>query len=494
MATATTPFASDTAGPEENDVLLAAAALRYARSHRVGLVTLDRLLASGWAPLVAHLRATKSKADRLPLLQAWLAGNVARGTPGAETMEAAMKAAEPLVLKEPDEPESEIPARPSTVHDLHLESMASLKPTPIEWLAPGRLPLGKLVVIAGVGGLGKSSVTLDLAARLSRGEPMFGMAMDDPADVAGPSDILLLAAEDDPADTQLPRLIAAGADITRIRSIKGIAGPNGKTLPFSLSHIDELSKCLKANPSVRLVVIDPVACYVGRAKVDDHKNVELTSLLSPLAELAAEHAVTMLLVCHLNKSSGSSAVNRIMGGSAYVNSTRATFIVFPSPDDPDVRVLDAVKFNIGPKPKPLAFHIRELEPDEITEAMDHPSFADLEERQRTRMARQLARVEWQGECEITADEGLSSGTGKRGAPPVDKAEVKAWLHRHLAEHGPTTKELVLQAAKGLYGEKAIWTAWQELREQFHVKPYPQEDNGKRYWLWPRLQALAVVTE
>ena len=494
MAAATTPFASDTPEPGENDKLLAAAALRYARSHRVSLLSQDRLLASAWQPLIAHMRATKQKADRLPLLQTWLENNVARSLPGSETMLAAMKLAEPLVLRQPDEPEEEIPARPASTSDLHLESMATIKPVPIEWLAPGRLPLGKLVVIAGVGGLGKSTITLDLAARLTRGEPMFGQAMDDPSDVAGPADVLLVAAEDDPADTQLPRLIAAGADIARIRYVKGVTSPGGKLLPFSLAHVEELSKCLAANPSIKLVVIDPVAAYVGRAKVDDHKNVELTAILSPLAELAAAHAVTMVLVCHLNKSSSASAVNRIMGGSAYVNSTRATFIVAPSPDDPDVRVLDVVKFNLAQKPKPLAFHIRDLEPDEIDHAMGHPSFAGLEERHKTRMSRQLSRIEWMGECETTADEALSANSGKRGAPPVDKGEVKAWLHQHLAEHGPTTKELVLQAAKGLYGEKAIWAAWNELRAQFGVKPYPKEESGKRHWLWPRLQAFAVVTE
>lgn len=309
--------------------------------------------------------------------------------------------------------------------ELQLRSFASLKAVPIEWLAPGRFPLGKLVLLAGPGGLGKSTLTLDTAAKLTRGLPPFDETYEDgdEPDIEGPVSVLLVAAEDDAADTQLPRFLSAGGDPARIHEVEGVRGPDGKIQPFSVVDIEPIRRTLAMRPDVKLIVIDPIAAYVGRAKVDDHRNSELSGILAPLAELAAKSKVTILMIAHFNKSTTASAVHRIMGGAAYVNSVRAAFAVVQDPDDEGRRIMAAPKFNLGPTPRPLAYRIGAISAEDTDAVMGHDAFDDLNDKQRRKMARQLARIRWEGESSMSADDCLTGSTPKSrmGPKPTPKA-------------------------------------------------------------------------
>src|SRR5262249_40576800 len=150
-----------------------------------------------------------------------------------------------------------------------------VKSRPLRWLVPNILPLGKLVMFAGDGGLGKSLVTLGLTADLTRGRPCLGLDYPDP--VRG--EVLLISCEDDLADTIAPRLDAACADRSKVWHVDGIRTAQGKLAPFSLAHYEQMERYLEDYPDIRLVIIDPAGAYIGKAGVDDHKDSELRALL-----------------------------------------------------------------------------------------------------------------------------------------------------------------------------------------------------------------------
>lgn len=468
--------------PSTEDVHEAAGMIRYASGHNICTETMVSLMRSPvWGELARSLFNVKGcPVPTIPWT--WAQNNASRLKLDERRLLEALDAARPLVETRPNEPDNERLVLRTTA-TLETESLDGMPITPIEWLEDGLLPLGKLVLIAGVGGLGKSLITLHIAARLTLGLSATGTQPDAQSDVTGPSDVLLIAAEDDPSDTQVPRLIAAGADLKRVRVVRGVRDPSGKVAAFSVANIPELRAELEANPNYRLVIVDPIASYIGRAKVDDHRNSELSCVLAPLAELAAEFRVTILLVAHLNKSTNGPAAGRIMGGSAYVNSTRASYIVAPDPDDPDVRIFEAIKFNLAEKPKPLAYKVRSLEPEEIQAIQDRPEFDGLNERQRTRVLRQLARVEFLGTTETTVETCLA-GSGKRGRP-TKLPECILWLHKHLAEHGPAKSDDVITAAADQFNKHLVWDAWKSIRETFGVKPVKDSGPGGS-WHWPKL--------
>jgi hypothetical protein len=229
-------------------------------------------------------------------------------------------------------------------------------------VSPGRIPGGKLVLLAGDGGHGKSFITLHLTACETTGRPAFGLTYDAPP----AADVLLISCEDDYADTVVPRLIAAGADLSRVHRVDGIRGPDGKPAPFCLAHDQQMRRMLAAHPEIKLVRIDPAGAYVGRSGVDDYKDSELRTLLDPMAEVAAERGVTILIVKHLSKAATAKAVQRVGGSAGYVNAVRACYMVAPDPDDAERRLLMPVMFNLGPPPSSLSYRLQSPPDEEQT--------------------------------------------------------------------------------------------------------------------------------
>ena len=185
--------------------------------------------------------------------------------------------------------------------------VSEIQPQPIHWLWPQRIALGKLCLIAGLPGLGKSQVTAYLAANVSSG----GTWTTGEKCQAG--DVYFLSAEDDPSDTIRPRLEAWGADLQRIHVIDAVKVQSGERF-FNLKHdIGALADKLKAHPGAKLIIIDPINAYLG--SVDSHKDAEVRSVLAPLAKLAADHGVAAVFVTHLNKSLSTDPLARVTGSA-----------------------------------------------------------------------------------------------------------------------------------------------------------------------------------
>ena len=270
-------------------------------------------------------------------------------------------------------------------------SMADVEAEEVRFLWPDRIPLGKLTLVVGDPGLGKSFLTIYAASRLTRGDCFPGC--DTPVAVGS---VVILSAEDDPADTIKPRLIAAGADIERVHVLQGIRATDSRDTPqpFQLErHLQALEREIERIGDVRLVVIDPVSAYCGRT--DTHKNADVRALLAPLAGFAARHHVAVIAVTHLTKGQGN-AIHRAMGSMAFIAAARAGHLVVKDPADRERRLFLPIKSNLGPSPPGLAFR--------VVKAQCDPA----------------AVVQWEpGTVSITAEEALRPPNANQGEALLD---------------------------------------------------------------------------
>jgi archaellum biogenesis ATPase FlaH len=245
-------------------------------------------------------------------------------------------------------------AQPSgeTISLAKMRVFSSIKPEPLRWLWPGRIPLGKPTVIAGDPGLGKSLLTLDIAARVSTGAAFpDGAACDQ-------GSVVLLSAEDDAGDTIRPRLDAAEADVSRIHLLEAVRNvmADGKAVEttFSLERdIPALEDAIQQT-GARVVVIDPISAYLGAT--DSHNNSAVRGLLTPLAALAGRYKVAVVAISHLRKSGGA-AIHRIVESLAFSAAARAAWGVAQDPDDKARRLFAPIKQNLAADIGGLAFRI-----------------------------------------------------------------------------------------------------------------------------------------
>lgn len=258
--------------------------------------------------------------------------------------------AEPVILS-PKAGESPV-GEPVKERGLVVVRLSTVKPEQLEWLWRGRFPLGKLSLIAGNPGLGKSWVSLDVAARVTRGDAW----PDGSPNTAGR--VLLISCEDGLSDTIVPRLMAADADLDRIDAIKGVrrAGSRGEFLFSIEDDLPELEALIVSNPELRLVCIDPIGAFLGSG--DSHKDTEVRAMMAPLVMLAEKYGVAIIGVMHLNKGAGNGgAMYRLSGSLAFPAVARAAWLVTEHPDDKDRRLMSPIKANLSERPEAVAFEI-----------------------------------------------------------------------------------------------------------------------------------------
>lgn len=255
---------------------------------------------------------------------------------------------------------------PKSGHDIiampNLINLEDVVVRPVRWLWVNRIPIGKLTLIAGDPGLGKSFLTLDLAARVSRGRPWPDASTADQrhADEPTPRGVLLISAEDDPDDTIVPRLNAAGADVSRIKLLKSVIRRDPSTNTtihsgFDLTDVDALRAAVKSVPDCAMVVVDPLSAYLGN--IDSHSNAEVRALLAPMCELASEEGFALVVVSHLNKGDSTNAIYRITGSLAFAAAARAVWGVVRDKDNRDRRLFLPVKCNISGDQQGLAYSV-----------------------------------------------------------------------------------------------------------------------------------------
>lgn len=229
--------------------------------------------------------------------------------------------------------------------------LSDVRPERVTWLWDARIPRGKLTVLDGDPGLGKSTLSLDIAAHVSRGVPLPGST--EPSKAAG---VVLLSAEDDLADTIRPRLDAAGANVSRVLALRTIPGDDSMppSIPDDLDLIEQAIERVQA----ALVVVDPLMAFLG-ADVDAHKDQGVRRALHRLSALAEDTGAAVLVVRHLNKAVGGNPLYRGGGSIGIVAAARAGLLVGRDPDDATRRVLASTKCNLAAEPESLSFHLEQ---------------------------------------------------------------------------------------------------------------------------------------
>jgi hypothetical protein len=316
----------------------------------------------------------------------------------------------------------------------------------IEWLWPDRLAIGKLSLLAGEPGMGKSMMTADMIARITTGEPW-----PDGGAARAPGSAMLLTTEDEIEDTIKPRLIAAGGDANQlavVRSVRDGDARRGFNLTADLPALEAALDAMDATDyePVRLIVIDPLSAYLG-GKLDSHKNTDVRAALEPLAEMASRKRVAVLGLSHLTKSGGDrSAVGRVLGSIAFAAVARV--VLFAVRDDeqeegkPERRLLLVAKSNIGSDRRGLSYTAEERTFDYEGETYD------------------AWRIVWSERSDKRVEDVLRENSG--GGRSAGREVCAAWLAGVLRD-GPKDSATVEQmaAAKG-FGPSVLKAAKKQL--------------------------------
>jgi len=273
----------------------------------------------------------------------------------------------------------------SPPRSIHSVAFSAIEPEPVKWLWRHRIPLGKLTVIDGDPGLGKSALTVDIAARVSTGLVM----PDGTPGIHGR--VVFVTFEDDCAATVRPRLDAAGADVSRVFTLPVVEGERLLAVPDDLGAIEQE---VVAREAV-LLFIDPLMAALGAA-VDSHRDQSVRRALAPLAGLAQRTGAAVVVVRHLNKGQSTTALHRGGGSIGIAGAARAVLLVARDPGEPNRRVLATTKSNLGPVSDSLTF-----------ETVEAPNGAVM--------------IEWTGMSTQTADELVAAAAAGEDRGAVEEA-------------------------------------------------------------------------
>jgi hypothetical protein len=313
--------------------------------------------------------------------------------------------------------------------ELVIRRASDIVPQPVVWLWPGRMAIGKQTLIAGEPGLGKSQIATSLVAAVTTGGPWPHEEGRAPLGNA-----IILSAEDDLADTIVPRLHAAGADCERAFIVSAVRS-NDRMRTFNLqADLALLEQTIDRIEDVRLIVIDPISSYMGA--IDSHKNTDVRSVLEAVGEMAERRHTAIVGITHFSKGAGQRAINAFMGSVAFIAAARAAFAVMKDSADKTKVLFLPVKNNLAPLGLGLAFrlvqHIIPVEGGEGGVA---------------------SAVSWESApVTSTADEMMAANAGT-STPHTAKADCVEFLQTILANGWTEVADITAEAiGAGLHAE------------------------------------------
>ena len=307
--------------------------------------------------------------------------------------------------------------------NLKLINMEQVEVEKIDWLIYPFIPFGKVTIVQGDPGEGKTTMVLQIIAKLTKGEPVLP-GSDEPilegkTMALDPVNVIYQTAEDGLGDTIKPRLLAAGADCSRVMVIDD----NDQALTMMDARLEEAIIQTKA----RLVVLDPIQGFL-RADVDMHRANEIRPLMKRVAVLAEKYHCAIILIGHMNKNSNGKSSYRGLGSIDFQAAARSVLIVGRIKDEPEIRVVCHVKSSLAPEGKSIAFR---LDKDK--------------------------GFEWIGEYDISADDLLS---GDNRGQKIHAA--KEFLKEILVSGSMAQTKVAEEAESRGIKKKTLWNAKKEL--------------------------------
>ncbi|MBM3273581.1 MAG: AAA family ATPase, partial [Candidatus Sericytochromatia bacterium] len=261
--------------------------------------------------------------------------------------------------------------------------------------------------------------------------------------------VVYLIKEDGVADTLVPRLIAAGADVSKVAVLEGVTiveGDKEIQAPFSLADLSILAETVRiVNP--RLVVVDPIQSHLG-ADVDMHRANEVRPILDGLSKLAEESGFALVYIAHFNKNQGGRAAYRLMGSVDFMAAARSVLFTGRDPDDPEAFVLIHQKASLDKEAPPLGYRLVDVDGK--------------------------SRVEWTGVRDISVERVLAGDPGEDDRSAVEEAEE--FLREVLAGGVEVdVREVLREAKKAGHSERTL----QRARRNMGLKPRPIYKDGKK---------------
>ena len=310
--------------------------------------------------------------------------------------------------------------------DLKLINMRDVEVESVSWLWYPFIPYGKVTIIQGDPGEGKTTLVLQIIARLTKGRSII-----DKKELS-PINVIYQTAEDGLADTIKPRLLSANADCSKVLVI------DDRDTPLTMRDVRLEQAIVETN--AKLVVLDPIQGFLG-ADVDMHRANEIRPIMKHISELAEKYKCAIVLIGHMNKCSVGKSAYRGLGSIDFQAAARSVLIVGRIKDEPEIRVVCQTKSSLAPEAKAVAFRLSEEN-----------------------------GFEWVGEYDVSADD-LLSGTAKG----TKKQAAVDFLEKFLADgQMPQTEIMELAEKKGI-AEKTLRNA----KEELGVKS--KRVNNQWYW-------------
>ncbi len=332
-------------------------------------------------------------------------------------------------------------------------SAADLEPQALRWVWPGWLAAGKLHILAGSSGTGKTTIALNIIAAVTAGRPL------PDGHIPQRGRAVIWSGEDDPADTLVPRLIAAGADLTRVQFI-GAVNDKGSRYPFDPAQdVPLLAERLAHEKDVSIILIDPIVSAVAN---DSHKNAEVRRSLAPLVDMAAGIGAALIGITHYTKgTAGRDPLERVTGSLAFGALARivwGTVRQAGADDDTDRSMtLARAKSNIGPDGGGFAYAFDQVEvaPGIVT-----------------------SRIRWVAALEGTARELLSESLSS--SDEGGSIEDAIGFLRALLEDGPMpTKQIQAEST----GAGHAWKTVRYAKDRLRVEARRDGFGKGGTWVW-----------
>ncbi|HUA14793.1 MAG TPA: AAA family ATPase [Verrucomicrobiae bacterium] len=368
-----------------------------------------------------------------------------------------------------------------------VEPYSEIEAEQLEWTWQDRIPRGKLTLFVGLPGGGKSQAAIHLAACVTTGRDFpDGSKNPNPA-----MRVLLLTSEDDAADTVKPRLMAAGADCSKV--LRGAVVPVGEEekpadrMLTLKDHVSRLGRILEEHPDIGLVILDPLHSFFG--DVNANADQDMVPLMDSVVEMLQKSKATMIGICHLNKKSDVGSMQKILGASAIPAKARAIWGFTKDPEDKDVRYMACVKSSLAEAPNTLVFTI-------VSEEVPgkHASI-------------KTSRIEWKGDSDEDADDILKREreTSKDGITNRKTSACMAWLMRQFtAKASWPARDLYSLGEEEGFNDKMMRRAKDKLNAGEDIVILVEDRRGQPNgggWWWtkqmksePKLQPIEVGEE
>jgi hypothetical protein len=314
----------------------------------------------------------------------------------------------------------------------------------VTWIWPNFLADNKITIVDGMPGVGKSTLTSEIASRITTGQ---AFPNGEPRE---PRDVVFIAVEDGVADTIKPRVAAAGGNEQHAHFIH-IEQDGNEITPDLERHLGCIREAILEIGNVGLLIIDPIMALLGNS-VDSYRDQDVRKVITPLGRLAEELNLAILIVRHPNKGSSNNALLRGGGSMAFIGAARVGWVVGKHPDNPEIRVLAISKSNIGTMDTSLEFRLTNDE------------------------TYGCARIEWIGSSKLTADNLYEDQNSDEKSL---SEEAKDWLEEFLSQGGMDKATIKREAQKLGFSEKSLRLA----REKLGITPKRQGSGTSHTSMW-----------